>query len=372
MIAALSSVRRSVIEGVKLIGVINHIDKIGEMMIELTTPRGLPVQVPETLEEDPSIKFSIGDSKKICEYYHQNGYVVVRGVFCTADCDRVRELWDTEVKPSHRFIYRQANAKAERHAFNNKKWIMNPILNLQSVDPKFFPQFRSFATEKILTSDYLGKIFIEIFRGEKPKIVQSMYFEGNSATWEHQDSYYLDSEKIGSMAGAWIALEDVAASAGRFFVCPGSHKFNIGKQDANDNIADNHDAYIQLIVTQIRDLSLQIRAPFLQKGDVLFWNAWTIHGSLDSQNPYRSRSSITCHAIPESHRFLQLQNRIMSLQLDEVNGIQVHRPKDLARFRNRFVFALETRFPRAFYGLKRIIIRSMLKRAEKRLSEDLK
>jgi phytanoyl-CoA hydroxylase len=334
-------------------------------MIELTTPRGLPVQVPETLNEDPSIKFSIGDSKKIREYYDQNGYVVVSGVFSTADCDRVRELWDSEVKPSQNFIYRQATAKAERHAFNSKRWIMNPILNLQSVDPFSFPEFRRFSTQNILTSKYLSDIFMNIFWGEKPKIVQSMYFEGNSATWEHQDSYYLDSEEIGSMAGAWIALEDIAASAGRFFICPESHKIDLGKQGANNNIADNHDVYIQSVVTKMRDLSLQIRAPFLEKGDVLFWNAWTIHGSLDSQDPDRSRSSITCHAIPESHRFLQLQTRILSLQLDEVNGIQVHRPKDLARFRNRVVFALETRFPIAFYGLKRIIIRSMLKRAKK-------
>ena len=337
-------------------------------MIELTTPRGLPVQVPETLDEDPSIKFSVGDWKKIREYYEQNGYVVLRSGFSAADCDRVRELWDTEVRPSQNFIYRQATAKAERHAFNSKKWIMNPILNLQSVDPYSFPEFRNFSTGNILTSKSLTDTFTSIFGGEKPKIVQSMYFEGNSATWEHQDSYYLDSEEIGSMAGAWIALEDIAASAGRFFICPGSHKIDLGKQDENNNIADNHNVYIQSVVTKIRDLSLQIRAPFLEKGDVLFWNAWTIHGSLDSQDPDHSRSSITCHAIPESHRFLQLQTRILSLQLDEVNGVQVHRPKDLARFRNRVVFALETRFPRAFYGMKRIIIRFMVKRAEQRRS----
>ena len=33
-----------------------------------------------------------------------------------------------------------------------------------------------------------------------------MYFEGNSATWEHQDSYYLDDEDTGSMLACWIAL----------------------------------------------------------------------------------------------------------------------------------------------------------------------
>jgi len=79
---------------------------------------------------------------------------------------------------------------------------MNPILNLQSIDPVRYPNFRKFAVENILTAPRLAEGFGILF-DEKPKIVQSMYFEGNSATWEHQDSYYLDSEMIGSMAAAW-------------------------------------------------------------------------------------------------------------------------------------------------------------------------
>ena len=47
------------------------------------------------------------------------------------------------------------------------------------------------------------------FFGERPKFVQSMNFEGNSATWEHQDSYYLDDEKTGKMIAGWLALEDI-------------------------------------------------------------------------------------------------------------------------------------------------------------------
>ena len=39
-----------------------------------------------------------------------------------------------------------------------------------------------------------------------------MYFEGNSATWEHQDTYYLDSEKVGCMIAGWIALENIKDS----------------------------------------------------------------------------------------------------------------------------------------------------------------
>lgn len=330
-------------------------------MIELKTPRGLSVSVPEIPGEDPSPKFDKSDRKGIKDYYDAQGYVIATSLFDAQVCDQIRELWNKEIKPSPDFIYRQATAKAERHVFNSQRWVMNPILNLQSIDPRRYPKFRDFATNRILTAASLADAFRTLLNGESPKIVQSMYFEGNSATWEHQDSYYLDSEHIGTMAAAWIALEDISASAGRFFICPGSHKLHLGKHGIENNIVENHESYIRSVVSNIRAMNLEIRAPLLQKGDVLFWNARTIHGSLDSQDALHTRSSITCHAIPDSHRFMQYQTRTMPLNLSEVNGIRVHRAKDLALWRNRLVFRLETNFPAVFYAARKMRIKAILR-----------
>ena len=328
-------------------------------MLKLKTPRGLMALVPETQNEDPSPSFDLSEKESIVDYYQQNGYVVVRGLVAAEDCQHMRDLWRSEVKPSRAHIYRQATAKAERHRFNDKGWVMNPILNLQSIDPVLYPNFRRFSVEHILTGPRLAAGF-SILLGEKPKIVQSMYFEGNSATWEHQDSYYLDSETVGAMAAAWIALEDIDAEAGRFFICPKSNLLDMGRQNSANNIADRHEEYIQTVVSKIRELGLEIRAPRLSRGDVLFWNAWTIHGSLDSQSSVHSRSSITCHAIPQSHRFLQLQSRILPLNLKEINGIQVHHPKDLAVTFNRLVLWVESHMPGLFYPLKKLAVKSLV------------
>jgi phytanoyl-CoA hydroxylase len=198
---------------------------------------------------------------------------------------------------------------------------------------------------------------------DAPKIVQSMYFEGNSATWEHQDSYYLDSETIGEMCAAWIAVEDIGAKAGRLFVCPGSQRIRLKDHSLLNNIAENHEAYISSVVEEIRKNALEIRAPILNKGDVLFFNALTIHGSLNSQDPHNSRSSITCHAIPLSKNFLQFQTRVMKLKVSNINGTSIFRPKDLSSFENRAILFVETRLPSAFYWLKRkAIIRVMKKK----------
>jgi phytanoyl-CoA hydroxylase len=329
-------------------------------MIELRTPRGLKVQVPESISEDPSPRFRPAETFALQQYYDENGYVIVSGVVDRVACEQLRSLWASEVKPSDAFIYRQATAKAERHELNAQGWVMNPILNLQSVDPKRYPEFRSFATERILTAPNLVRTFRALL-GEQPKIVQSMYFEGNSATWEHQDSYYLDSEQVGSMAAAWIAMEDIAATAGRFFVCPKSHLIDLGRQTFKTNIADHHEDYIQSVVQRVRELELPIRAPCLSQGDVLFWNAWTIHGSLDSQDAKHSRASVTCHAIADSHRFLSLQTRLVRLQLTRINDVNVFCPKDLALAKNRAIFHLESHYPRAFYWSKRMAIRWMMR-----------
>jgi phytanoyl-CoA hydroxylase len=118
-------------------------------------------------------------------------------------------------------------------------------------------------------------------------------------------------------------------------------------------MAEHHDTYINSVVDNIRRNRLEIRAPVMDKGDVLFWNSRTIHGSLDSQDASHSRSSITCHAIPKSRRFLQLQTRAVDIKTDSLNGAEIFRPKDLRSLKNRLVLGIESTFPTPFYWAKR-------------------
>ena len=147
------------------------------------------------------------------------------------------------------------------------------------------------------------------------------------------------------MCAAWIALEDISARAGRFFICPRSHRIRLSDHSLANNIAENHEAYIQSVVAEIKRQALGIRAPALRKGDVLVWNSLTIHGSLDSQDVECARSSITCHAIPRSKDFLQLQSRVLKLKVDDIAGTAIFRPKDLASAKNRAVLFVEFAFP---------------------------
>ena len=330
-------------------------------MIHLHTPNGFNVEVPENQNEDTTPKFDVNlEAEAAVKYYKNNGYVIFSDCVSNESCEQIRDLWEKSVKPYKGTIYRQVTGKAEKNLFNKNNWIMNPILNLQSLNPNLFGDLRNLVDSKIFSNISICKALRSIL-GEKPKIVQSMYFEGNSATWEHQDSYYGDSEKIGEMTAGWLALEEIKADAGRFFICPESHKIDHGKQNINNNIADNHDIYKSEIISIIKSKNMKIKAPYMATGDVLFWNSLTIHGSIDSQNENFSRSSITMHAIPQNRKYLQFHSRKIDLQTDDLENSLIYRPKDQSKFKNRLVLKIETHFPSFFYWLKKKAIKFVIR-----------
>ena len=105
---------------------------------------------------------------------------------------------------------------------------------------------------------------------------------------------------------------------------------------------------------------MKIKAPYLNSGDILFWNSRTIHGSLDTQNDIFSRSSITMHAIAESHKFLQFHSRKMKIKTDDLGNSLVYRPKDQSKFKNRVILGAESHFPKIFNWLKKEAIKILI------------
>jgi phytanoyl-CoA hydroxylase len=315
---------------------------------------GRKIEVP-VAEEDDHPYFVLDQAADIRKYYDENGYVVVRGLLPQGLCDGATASFEAEVKPFGGFIYRQASANPERHVFTNEGFMLNTILNVQSLDRRHFAGFRQAGLD-LLTHANIQRAVSTIL-GEPGKLVQSMYFDGNPVTWPHQDTYYLDAEEIGRMTAAWVAAEDIAPGAGRFFVYPKSHLIDMAKNGGNFDIAFHHERYKELVKQVIRDQGLVCRAPALSKGDVLFWAAKTIHGSLRTAEPTRSRRSFTAHFIPDRSRFLQFQTRVKPLKTELVKGMGVHHPKDLSKAGNRAVLFVETRFPRTFQFTKRAAIK---------------
>jgi phytanoyl-CoA hydroxylase len=271
-------------------------------LYEIADFGGQRIEIPFAKDDDYRY-FIIDQAEEVKKYYADNGYVVLRGLLPEDLCDRANASFAAEVKPYKGYIYRQASGNPERDVFTNEGFMLNSILNIQSLDGRRFAGFRRAGLD-LLTHGNMQHAVSTIL-GEPGKLVQSMYFDGNPVTWPHQDTYYLDAEEIGRMTAVWIAAEDIAPGAGRFFVYPKSHLIDMAKNGGDFDIAFHHERYKELVKQVIREQGLVCRAPALRKGDVLFWAAKTIHGSLRTTEPGRSRRSFTAHFIPDQSRFLQ-------------------------------------------------------------------
>jgi phytanoyl-CoA hydroxylase len=324
-------------------------------MFFIVAPDGREIAIPTAVDPAADPYPPVGDAAAVRAYYEAHGYVVVRDLLPAHRCDEARRAFVAEVKRYGGFLYRQATADPERHVFTPSGFMLNSLLNVHDLDGRCFPRFREAAIE-LLTHPRLQRV-VEALVGEAGVLVQSMYFEGNPATWAHQDTYYLDATEIGRMAAAWIAVEDIHPGAGRFYVYPGSHRLELLRNRAGLDIAFHHREYQRTVIDLIRSHGLECRAPALGAGDVLFWSSRTIHGSLETREPTKSRSSFTAHFVPRSTGLLQYQARVKRLRLRERNGLWVHHPKDQERLVARAVLEVVARMPRAHGLAKRLAVK---------------
>jgi len=323
----------------------------------IDAPHGGLIDIPVAPRSDDDDAFDPDAAPAaIRAFYERNGYVVLRGLVPSDDCDHLRGTFERQVKPYPGSLYRQTTSGlAEPHTFTAHGHLLNAILNPHDLPSARFAAFRA----QVLGVYSLAPVqrAVRSLLGEPGLLVQSMYFEGNPQTWPHQDTYYLDSVELGRMTAGWFALEDIHPGAGRFFVYPGSHRIEAERNAQGLNFATQHDAYKRYVMELIRARGLACRAPALRRGDVLFWAARTIHGSLRATEAQHARSSLTAHFIPATKGFLQLQARAMRLSLETVNGLLVHHPRDQDRVHHRAALAFELRFPRLFRAARAAAIR---------------
>ncbi len=321
-------------------------------MYKIKSPIGDIIEIPDEVKSKyPNLE----NTTYIRDYYLENGYVLIKNLIPKKECDIAYQAYLQEVKPYKGFLYRQASGNPEKHIFTPKNLLLNSILNVQSLSSKNFPNFKEQST-RILSHSNIQKALQILFR-EQGKLVQSMFFEGNPSTWAHQDTYYLDAQEIGTMVGAWVALEDIHPGAGRFYIYPSSHKIDIQKNGGDFDIAYHHKRYKQLIIDIIKKQQLKCVAPMMEKGDVLFWNSKTIHGSLETTEAQYPRTSFTAHYIPKTMELLQYQSKIKSTALKIINGMPINMPKDQDRWLNQLIFKVETTFPKTFQTFKRLGIK---------------
>jgi phytanoyl-CoA hydroxylase len=335
-------------------------------MFAATSPSGTQLPVPEGPDEDP-LWFGRDDLDAAARFYAAEGYVVMRGLVPPALCDAVRAAFDREVRFSATPMLRQQDMRYERNRFDGSGFLANPIFNVQDLETRRFGTFKRAALD-ILTGPAVVRLAAALLADraapEPAKLIQSMFFEAGVGTWAHQDSYYQDSaSELGAGTAGWFALEDVSARAGRFYILPRSHReAPLIRNEGPLDFATGHERYKEAVVAMAAGAGFEWRAPWLGKGDVLFWTSRTVHGSLHpAPGCAGSRASLTAHYLRESDAMLQFQARIRPQKTTRHNGVLVALLHDQDEWRNRAARFVASRYPKAWALARRAAIGTLLR-----------
>lgn len=253
------------------------------------------------------------------DYYQENGYFVARNLIPTNLIDQLLNIYSTEIVPSRYPFFRQSTNKYEVNRLNEFGYVEQSFLDIH--DYEKFPEFSTIAKE-IYCGEEIQDMLRQITGSQSFNLMQTMLFDANTETQPHQDWWYLDTVPNGYLIAAWIALEDIAEEAGRFYVMSKSFK-NPDFHSDTPNLS--HSEWLTRIRAYFEGNQEDIKAPDLKKGDVLFWSSKTVHGALPTQNCRFSRKSLTAHYIPSEYHFGNLFTTKDYISYKEYNGVKFYR-----------------------------------------------
>ncbi|MDF5729530.1 MAG: phytanoyl-CoA dioxygenase family protein [Rhizonema sp. PD38] len=243
-------------------------------------------------------KFSIEQTQEIKQYYNQNGYVIVSKLLDEDIIDAFLMQYN-HFKSRHFYVFRsQDTNQRELLQTDDQGFIKRSIINPKNL---LFAQGFTSTVEKCFTSKAVAETLNVLSGKDKHTIWQTMFFDKSTGTVAHQDHYYLDTEPAGHLLAAWFALEDIHPDSGCFFVVPGSHRREVIENTPGVKLYEDHENFVARTQQLIKDNNYQFQPCPLEKGDVLFWHPFTIHGAFEKNNPLYSRKSLTAHYIPNGY-----------------------------------------------------------------------
>lgn len=231
------------------------------------------------------------------EYYEANGFYIYRKLIPEDLIEKLQELYKSDILTSNKPFFRQSSNRWEPHKITKYGYLVDSFRDIHD-----YPDYPSFsnASKEIYCSPQVKEALTELTGSEQHNLMQSMLFDLNTATPVHQDWYYLDSLPNGHLLAGWFALEDIREEAGRFYVVPGSHLIDF---ELNEDEKTSNAHYKKKLNQYLEEHKDELKAPELKKGDVLFWNSRTIHGSLETIDDKYSRKSLTAHYMPKQYDF---------------------------------------------------------------------
>lgn len=269
------------------------------------------------------------------QYYKTYGYYVWRNLIGGTQIDALLSQYKRNVVPSKTPFFRQSTSRYEKNAITPSGFVKQSFLDIHQF--RKYPEFSRCAME-IYTNNAMREALRSITGFASFNLMQTMLFDANTATWPHQDWWYLDSVPNGHLLAVWIALEDIDERAGRFYVVPGSQTVDLH----SDLPGLSHTDWIERMRRYVDDRRDEIYAPELKKGDVLFWNSRTVHGSLPTKDPSFSRKSLTAHYLPSHFAYGNIFTKKDWIRYKEYAGMKYYRNQPDYSLFNKMKYGIKT------------------------------
>ncbi|MEM7334095.1 MAG: phytanoyl-CoA dioxygenase family protein [Chloroflexota bacterium] len=247
------------------------------------------------------------------DFYNENGYAVVRGMFSTEE---------VEFFKTHYEEMRVREQAASGH-WNNGLDLEKETDPLKIYPRIMQPHRRDEASLNWLTNERINSA-LTAFLGAEPFAVQTMfYFKPPGARGQalHQDQYYLRVQP-GTCMAAWMAIDDCDADNGCIRVVPGSQEWPLLCLTEADTELSFTDVTVPLPEGE------EERPVPMKAGDVLFFNGQIVHGSLPNSTTDRFRRSLIGHYIVGEakqvyewyHPVLRMDGTEIEMGTSEVGG----------------------------------------------------
>ncbi len=244
------------------------------------------------------------------QFFDENGYVVIEGLFTPEEVDFYRD---------HFMNLRTAGTYPGDDAG----------INPASSDPlKRYPRMiHMHRWDEVSLNWMLDARLRECLTtllGIEPFAVQTMlYFKPPKARGQalHQDNYYLRVQP-GTCIAAWLALDACDEENGCLEVVPGSQNWPILCAAEADTTASFTDVTVEIPEGQ------EVRPVVMEPGSVLFFNGSLVHGSKPNVSENRFRRSLIGHYIEGSarevfhwyHPALRMDGTVVELDASEAGS----------------------------------------------------
>jgi len=230
-------------------------------------------------------QFTPGITAEQREFYRTEGYLIVRGLWTTAEIAELKQVVDSLAEAGRPIPgYWEPELRSDGSLDPDPLKRYPRMLHLHRHQP---------IGQRMMLDPRIGAVVSELLE-DKPIACQSMvYFKppGSRGQALHQDNFYL-MVKPGTCVAAWTAIDPSFPENGGLWVVPGTHELALqcpGQADGSRSFVNNY--------VPPPEGKRAIPAE-LQPGDVLFFNGSVIHGSEPNTHPAQWRRSFICHYMP--------------------------------------------------------------------------